>query len=162
MQTAYKEILEQLSTELPELKWIDLDRGQIDQPNDHYTVAFPAVFISFNDIPWDGIGQKLYAGNCTISFRLAFQSYNDSNNNTPESVREAALLELGIRQKLNAVLEGLTGSNFNELKHANTNQEPRDDGLLVFNESYSCLLMDGSAVSDKKKVDDVGVNVSRV
>lgn len=159
MQTAYKDLLEQLQAKIPGLRWIDLDRGQIDDPEGNYTLDFPAVLISFGEIPWNSIGEKVNHGSAHITFRLAFKSYNDSNNLTPESIRETALQELGIRQDLNAALQGFSGSNFNELQHTGTMQEPREDGMLVFSETYSTMLVDNSAIKTWQEKEDIAVSI---
>lgn len=159
MQTAYKEIMERIQARIPGVRWIDLDRGQIDDPENHYTIDFPAILISFGDIPWGSIMEKVNHGECEITLRIAYKPYNDSSNHTPETIRDQALTELGIRQSLNATLQGFAGSNFNELQHVGTSQEPREDGMLVFAETYKTLLVDNSAAKNWQQVEGVELSV---
>lgn len=159
MEVTYKELLTRLKTEVPALRWIDLDRGQLEDPEGNYTFDSPAVFISFGTIGWGSIGERVEHGQAELSFRIAFKSYHDTNNHTPESVVGLAMTDLAIRKNVCAALHGFEGTNFNALQHTGTVQEPRDDGLLVFTETYQTMMRSTNNIT-KTEVDPVHLQIT--
>ena len=43
IDTLYKEIRNQLKAAVSALKWVDLEAGQIDNPESSYLIPYPAV-----------------------------------------------------------------------------------------------------------------------
>ena len=73
MKIIYGALLAQLKTEVPELKWIDLDEGQLDgNGGERPAIAFPAALIGINFLKCDTI----YVVNC-------FQKFVSSSENPP-------------------------------------------------------------------------------
>lgn len=65
MKIIYGALLAQLKTEVPELKWIDLDEGQLDgNGGERPAIAFPAALIGINFLKCDTI----YVVNCFQKF----------------------------------------------------------------------------------------------
>ncbi len=146
MDVIYANLLALLSTKIPDLNWIDLDQGQIDFPADHYPISYPACLIDFEDTEWEDIGQGMQGGTATISFRIAFRIYQDSNNHTQADSRKAGLDKLKLINTIHATLHGYAGTNYNALTRTRQFTEKRQDGLKVVAMQYSTYIKDSSAM----------------
>jgi hypothetical protein len=111
MKTLYLKLTELLS-EIPELKYIDLNCGQLQEEKP--PIAYPAVLINLNanstDI--DGLFQ-LYTG--TIELTIVCKILSESNNNAPENVRERSLKYLELSEKIWKKLQGYNDADFDKI-----------------------------------------------
>ena len=159
MDTVYADLINRLSKAVPDLRWIDLDQGQIDFPADNYPIDFPALLIDFTNTEWEDIGQQIQGGEMMISFRTAFRLYEDMNNHTPEESRNAGLQKLQLLKTIHKALQGFAGANYNRLSRIRTFTEKREDGLKVITMQYSTYITDNSARESfiEQKVDNLDV-----
>lgn len=158
MDILFKSISERLSTEVPELRWIDWEQGQIDtNMESSYPVQFPAVLIDFPSISWQSIKQGIQDGEVTLQVRVIFDVYEDFNTESPN--RDLALGRLKLINKIHKALHNFSGNilqnngiyedtHFNSLERTSTSSEQRDDGLKVINMFYITLLRDKSGMKD--------------
>ena len=145
METAYKNILEHLQAKITDLRWIDLDIGQLDDPDNHYQLDYPCVLINFRTPTWRSIGGGVQMGNTMITLRIAMRVYQDMNNHTPADIRNAGINHLTLTKVIHKHLQGWDTEIFSALNRISSEQEQRDDGLLVVNAVYTTELMDNSA-----------------
>ena len=160
MEIAYQNILDKLTTEVPELRFIDLDGGQLEAPEDHYQPDLPAAFIRFSMPRIQTVGPKFQQIHAEVYVRVAFQVYEDMNNLTPESLRTSALDKLKITKKVHKALQGYIGDNFNAMDRFNQEQEDRQDGLIVFRIGYRTYMKDDSAMDDTTTKEGVSVTIN--
>lgn len=135
MKTIYNAILQNLSAEVPEIRFIELNTGQLEDPAGSYVTPFPCVLIQFSEIVWAGIGGGIVAGDATITVKVAFQIWEDINNITPEEIYYNGIERLEIVNRVFACLQNMTGDNFNELQVTGTNDETRPN-IVIFTETY--------------------------
>jgi len=158
IDTIYKDLLGQLDSRVPDLRWIDYDQGQIDYPAEHYPIDFPAVLIDFENTDWEDLGRQIQGGDITIGFRVAFRLYEDLNNHTPADSRNAGLQKLQLLTTIHKALQGFAGANYNRLSRIRTFTEKRNDGLKVIVMQYATYLTDESALTTvEQKVDNLDV-----
>lgn len=146
----YAAIRDQVKQELTGVKWIDLDSGQLDNPEQNYPFPFPAVFIDFPNIDWQDAGERMQDGDVQVNCRIAFRIYNQTHGNTQDNAydtftkaMDALAMVTTIHSKLQGFSDGLT---FNRLSRISTTTEKREDGLKVFNMVYTCSARDKSAM----------------
>ncbi len=159
MEDTYKELLERFAAKVPELKWTDLDYGQLDNPEEHYMPDYPAAFVRFSMPGASTIGENVQHMDSEIHVRVAFRTWADMNNKTPEVVRNNALTTLTILKKIHAALQGYIGENFNALDRLSVEQEARDDGKLVFEMVYGSMIIDNSALPVRVQHDDLTLDL---
>lgn len=147
MDILYKDLLERLDDQVPELRWIDYDQGQIDFPAESYPVDFPALLIDFENTEWEDVGQLVQGGTLTISFRTAFRLYEDMNNHTPAESRNNGLLKLRLLNKIHKALHGFGGEHYNGLSRTRQFTEKREDGLKVVVMQYETYIRDAHAMT---------------
>lgn len=97
------DLLELLETEVPELRWIDADEGQLDYYTDERPpVAWPCclVELSMPDTR-DLSSMGTVPQRCTLRtvLTIAFNDCASLNTHTPGSVRETALKRFDLLEK---------------------------------------------------------------
>jgi hypothetical protein len=158
MKTVYKALLERIRIKVPQIRWIDLDRGQLTFPKENYTIDFPAVLISFGQTDWGSIGEGVRQGDCPVTIRIAFPLYYDTNNHTADYIRDQGLDQMSIVDDVDQALDGFSAENFNQLQLLHSYQEEGQEGFLVFNYTYMILV---SKVPESDKIQKtVGASVS--
>lgn len=158
IDTLYAAILEKIKDDVTAVKWIDLDSGQLDNPERNYPFAFPAVFIDFPEITWSDLGERRQDGDVQINVRVAMRIINQTHGNTQDTAYDTFTQAMNALKLLNTIhskLHGFSdGTNFGRLIRLATSTERRDDGLKVFNMIYSCRVMDLSAQKTYTTVPD--------
>jgi hypothetical protein len=135
------DICDRIESEVPELKWIDLDNGDIDIQTERPPVAFPACFIdiSYPNCEDQADSEQLVRANIII--RLAFQPQGASNNKSP--VRARALEIFDIVEKVHSALQGWHNAGaFSTLSRISASAERRRDGLKVYRLLYQTTFID--------------------
>ncbi|MBS1641562.1 MAG: hypothetical protein JSR11_03705 [Bacteroidetes bacterium] len=151
----FKSIANRLSN-IEELRWIDLEVGQLEIPLESYPVQFPCALIDFPVIDAQQELERNQQLLTTIQIRIGIDLYEDlhmvDGNATPD--REAALERLQILTKVHKCLQGYEEDYFTPLVRMNVQTERRDDGIKVFSILYGTVAKDDSAA-----VEVEGLNV---
>lgn len=125
MKTLYLKLI-QLLSEIPELNYIDLNCGQLQEEKP--PISYPAVLINLNanstDI--DGLFQ-LYTG--TIELTIVCKLLSESNNNAPEEVREKSLRYLELTENIWKKLQGYNDAYFDKITHLTVRDQNIRKGL---------------------------------
>lgn len=85
----YTHVAEVLTSEIEELQWADLDRGQLEYPEHFESLILPAVLINLSEgIGWQSLTQGKQIGEVDVSLKIVVRLpepiyYNSriSNNN---------------------------------------------------------------------------------
>jgi len=161
MDRLFQQIQLHLTTNVPELKWIDLDQGQLEIPEEQYPVQFPACLIEFPNVPsWQSLSHGLQIGDATITFRIAFDIYNDTHKDAPDI--DAALSKLQLINKIHKHLHYFEGDHFNKLERIASFQEKRQDALTVIIMQYNTNIRDAHAVPqyENTTIDDLQLTLN--
>lgn len=68
---SYYDLAGAIRDAMPDLAWIDIDKGQFDNPENFNTVLLPGLLIKFSAIEWETLGQKRQLGDGTVTLKLA-------------------------------------------------------------------------------------------
>jgi hypothetical protein len=153
----------QLQTEVPELRWIDFDHGQLEIEGDRPAVSFPCVLIDFNGSQFSQLLQNIEtADNCVIQIRIAFAPYSNTNQLTPVDSKAKALNYFEIENKVYRALKGWYATLFdadeNEyaicqpLNRIADATEKREDTLRVRNLLFATSYEDDTANTTLRSV----------
>jgi hypothetical protein len=161
MDIIYRSIVKRLQTEIPELRWIDLEGGQLEAPEESYPVQFPAVFIDFPSIQYQSLQRGAQQGIATIAIRVAFDIYEDFHGTAPDI--ETAANRLQLLNSIHKALHGYSGmalevkntegevtgyedNYFSRMVRQSMTAEKRSDGLKVYEISFLTNLRDRVAM----------------
>jgi len=143
MKKIYELIANRLK-EIEEIRFIDMDNGQLDYYEYRAAVDFPACLISIDYPSCDNIGLT-GAQQChvNIGIRLVAQVFDDTNIAAPEDVRNRALAIYDIMDKIQESLQWWKPDEFlSKLTRKNATREKREDGLMVLNINYITDIVD--------------------
>lgn len=131
----FLDIANRLEVQVPELRWIDWDSGELELVTERHQVAFPACMmdIIYPRCEDQTSTEQLVTAN--VILRVAFQPQGATNNNSP--VREAAMAAFGVLDKIHAALQGWHNEgSFSTLSRTSASRERRRDGLKVYRLQY--------------------------
>lgn len=139
MEKLLESLIDLFGQEMPELRTVDEDYGQLEMINqenrDTYPLTFPAVLIDAPDVSWSNIGGLSQKGTATIRVRLIIDCYDDTHygSNTTELIAERAAL----RAKVHKLLQGYRIEDITELIRTNSRFYTWDHGIKVYEQTYT-------------------------
>ncbi|MES1223385.1 MAG: hypothetical protein ABUT20_48265, partial [Bacteroidota bacterium] len=143
----YIAIQKRIAALVPEIKWIDLDVGQLENYGERPAVQFPCVLIDFPGATYSNLSQGVQLWDGNISTRLGFDPFSNTNHLTPDAVKFKGLEYLEIEQKLYAALSGFTADdNMQPLVRISDATEGRDDKFRVRQTLFTSAAEDETAM----------------
>jgi len=144
MKTIYKDILSQLQTAVPAIRWIDFDTGQLES-SERPPVAFPCALISISVTSAKDITD--HTQDCTgrVRARLAFDQQMRTESVATPGIREVALSPYDVISDVYAALQGWTSGNFSPLSRVRQDREPSKHGLFIYLIEFSIEFEDQTA-----------------
>ena len=132
-----------LEAQVPEVRWIDADEGQINSQNNRPPVVFPCVLIDMTYPQTEALNAQSEKIRVQFSLRIAFEGYGQTSSVAPEEVRERALERLDILEKIHRTLQWWSYERqINPLRRQRVITERRQDGLKVYNMIYESAFVD--------------------
>ncbi len=138
MFNIYKQIADRLRANIPGLKTIDADTGQLADPEKAYPLLFPAVLIDLDNIDWSTLGNKMQSGKSNIAITVAVLPVNQSHQDSPTI--EGFVEQMEIINQVYAVLESFIGLN-----RIKTFRQKRYDTIQAYTHIFTNKLTDNSA-----------------
>lgn len=152
-----------IETDVPEIKWVDQDFGQLELPVDRAPVNFPCVLIDFLNTPYDQQSEHMQSGNVTIQIRLGFAPFGNSNGFTPAKYRQLAISYYDIEAKLYTVLQGFTADDIMQpLTRTLAASEGREDTYRVRVMNFTTWFQDNSDVKETVTISRPPVDIENV
>jgi len=140
MKTLYLKTLAKLQ-EITDLKYIDLDTGQLDAPDadGRYPVNFPCALIGVQiprarDHNQAGSKQEVEA---LINIRLGVDFSGNTSSTTPEGVRAESLGYFELADLIWEKLQGWKDSELSQFSRVSAREERRGDRVKVVNIPFS-------------------------
>lgn len=141
------DLLELLETEVPELRWIDADEGQLDYYTDERPpVAWPCCLVEFS-MPdtRDLSSMGTVPQRCTLRavLTIAFNDCASLNTRTPKSVRDTALKRFDLLEKIKQTIHGRWLDHFQQ-PYMRRSCVPlkREDGLKVYEMTFEAAVIE--------------------
>ncbi|MEM1369265.1 MAG: hypothetical protein AAGG02_14915 [Cyanobacteria bacterium P01_H01_bin.15] len=139
MDRVFQVISNKITSDVPELRWVDFDLGQLEQ--EQPPVSWPCALISFQAPQFQNLSRLAQQAELLIAVRLAFRVFERTHSVAQDQFRQIGLQHFSTIKKVHAALHGMDGENFKGLARASFATEPRAD-LRVYNLIYSCLFTD--------------------
>lgn len=131
-------IQNRLIAQVPELKLVDFDLGQLEQ-EELPPLDYPAALIGFTDSIIAELGGRSQQGEATIVVRLVFRVFERTSSVVAGQFRTVGLQHLDIVDKVKWALHGFSGTEFAPLSHRNFRTEPRADLRIYDLEFYTLV-----------------------
>lgn len=151
LQSFFAQLLQklqtQITTQVPAIKWVDQDLGQLEYYDQRPAVSWPCVLIDFGNTNYDEMQGNVQLGNAQFTLRLGFPSFSPSQAGAPDSVKEQALQYYELEQLLYQAIQGYNADGLMQPCTRISAQTERREGdnfrvrVIVFN----TIFMDDSA-----------------
>lgn len=156
------DISERLSAE-EDLRWIDLEAGQLEIPEEEWPVQFPCALIDFPNTDFIDESRGNQQGNFMVQIRLGIDLYEDlhmvDGNDSPD--KATAIKRLQILTRIHKLLHGFETEYCTPLTRTGIQTERRDDGIKVFAMIYVCAAKDDSAAEVQTQITGVQLSVNK-
>jgi len=144
MKTIYTAVMERLK-ETKELKWIDLDEGQLEYYDERPSVAFPCALIGISLDKCENIYSSVQLCEASVTVRIAQNiPVRRTNSVASGSVRGTALERYNLIDEVYKVLQGFGTEEFNPLARVRQYKETRQ-GLFVYRIEFGTEFKDLTA-----------------
>lgn len=139
--------ISELLAEIAELRWVDLEAGQLEIPMEEYPVQFPCGLVDFPSSEYQDETHGNQAGLMNITIRLAVDMYEDLHmiDGATAPDRGAGVKGINIKTKIHQKLHGMETDYSSPMVRTSVQTERRDDGLKVWAINYQCAVKDDSA-----------------
>ncbi len=139
------EIMARIKSQLPDVRYINADLGQLDFYETRPAVSFPCVLIDFENFTFAHQGEACQMAEGTVKVRLAHTPFSNSSSINDTEVREKALSYLDTEYRLNRALHAWQGESFGYLMRVAADTEKREDDIRVRELRYTTCFQDNSA-----------------
>lgn len=125
----YYDISNQLAT-VEALRWIELEAGQLEIPEESYPVQFPCALVDFVHGDAEDETENNQQLHLIIQVRLGLDLYEDLHmaDNVAAPDRAIAIKRLSIITAIRKCLHGWQSDYFTPLRFTGISTERRDDG----------------------------------
>jgi len=147
LATIFLKIQEHIKNEVPEVKWVDQDFGQLEFYKDRPAVLLPCVLIDMEDTDYEDETAKIQTGETKLIIRLCCAAYSDAASPRQQLQKELALQYLNIEHRLNKALHTWCDNElFTPMMRKKAITEKRDDNLRVRAIKYVFNFNDNTAM----------------
>lgn len=144
MKTIYKQVAQQLKTEVPALRWIDFDTGQLES-SERPPVALPCALITISLERTIDITETIQECTGTVRIRLAFDQQMKTDQATPPQHRNTALQPYDVIADVHKALQGFSTEHFDPLSRVRQGKENSRHKLFTYMIDYKVEFDDETA-----------------
>ncbi len=113
MKKLYLQLLELLS-EIPEIQYVDLNYGQLQEEKP--PISYPAVLVNLSSQTLDDVQDIFQILSGTMELTVIYKMAGESNGNAPKEAQEQALAYLELSEKIYRKLQGFEDNGFDVFK----------------------------------------------
>lgn len=155
MEKLLLNLIRHIGKNMPQLKVVDEDYGQLEmldqEDRDTYPLTFPAVLIDAPEVSWSNLGELGQKGDATVRARLIIDCYDDTHATSETEGRIQEREEM--RRRLFLLLQGHRIDGESVLIRTYSRFYTFNHGIKVYEETYSLELTE--------RPDNTKVTVSR-
>ncbi len=96
----YLDLSAYLKAQVPELKLIDMDFGQLENFEYKPNVAFPCSLIDFVNADYSNLSELAQVGDIIVQIKLGFAPFSQTSQAAPMSVKDKGLDYFNLEQKV--------------------------------------------------------------
>jgi hypothetical protein len=148
----YLALATHLKQNMPAIKWIDLDLGQLDGYKERPALIFPCVLIDFTQAQYRQEGQQVQWTDFNIVVRLGFENWNATNADAPAFVQQDGLEYFELEHELVRVLNAFSADGaVQPLTRISAITERREDMYRVREITFTTATEDDSMMQPVNK-----------
>ena len=149
----FTSIMTKLTSDVPELRYIEQDFGQLESYEMRPAVSWPCCLVDIEEGKFSDQGNfKIQLAEGLVSLRIGLVKYTDTNNLTPPNIRAASLQYYELENKVYTALHGWNPPGFSKLLRRANGTEKRDDDIRVRIIKFAVSYTDYSAKDQLERV----------
>lgn len=143
MKELFQSIQNKLKINVPALKYVDENWGQIDSYAPNHPVKYPLALISLDNIQWSNRGQLQQYGEGVVSITVATLKLGNTSANAPQTQKDTGYAIYELLHQIHLQLHGWkpTGA-VNAMLRKSTTAISREDGMQQFRLDFAVLVND--------------------
>ena len=146
MDIILTDVIARLTSEVPELKYIDEDWGQLDDYSPNFPVKWPCALADCFAANWQNMGNKGQLGLANIVITYADIKLSNSSAKAPANQKANSLLFHTLKKKIYQALHGWTGhQHYTALIRTAERRIKRNDGVRAIELIFTVEIKDVSA-----------------
>lgn len=130
--------------QLQKLRWVDMDKGQLEFYQTRPSVAFPCALIKIEINKTEDLGNNIQRCYGSGTIRLAFDYVGETSAKTPTALRKQSLEYFELVKAVYLAVQGKKGG-VGKFSRSFAREENRPDGLKVLNIPFATVWLDKSA-----------------
>ena len=130
--------------QLKKLRWVDMDKGQLEFYETRPAVAFPCALIKVEITKTENLGNNVQRCFGRGTIRIAFDYVGETSAKTPEALRQQSLEYFELLKGVYLAIQGKIGGT-GKFDRQSAAEENRPDGLKVLNMPFTTVWIDKSA-----------------
>lgn len=128
----FEAILKRIQEQVPEVRYINQDLGQLENYEIRPAVSWPCVLLDFDDFDFSDAGNDLVqVGEGFVQVRVGLVQYSQSDNLVPDNIRANSLKYFDVADRINKALHGWAPEGCSRLLRRKSVTEKRDDDIRV-------------------------------
>ncbi len=141
MRHVLESITGRLQEEVPELRYVAEDWGQLDFYEDKPPVKFPCALVSVSNIKFEAQTAGVRYATMTVLIRVADAPSVSGTMAAPKGYRDRAFSILDLMDRIGNALYAFGGEDFDELKQREITHYGREDAIreyaMTFETAYA-------------------------
>lgn len=147
MKQLLTDILNRIKTDVPAIKYVDEDWGQLDYYSPAPPVQFPAAIVDCVSVTYTNEGKLVQLGDVQVRIRIADQKLTNSSGKAPQTQRNQAFAIYDLLATMHAKLHGWpTNKHYTRLVRQTLKRVVRNDGMRVHELVYTTRIVDDGAM----------------
>ena len=142
MESLLTDLINLITENMPELKVVDEDYGQLEaleqENQDQYPLTFPAVLIDASSVEWSNIGGPNQKGTATVRVRLIIDCYDDTHGTS--GTTHLITLREEKRRELHKLLQRHRIGEDSALIRTNSRFYTANHGIKVYESTYTATV----------------------
>jgi hypothetical protein len=146
MKQILNSILDRLTTEIPALKYVDENWGQLDYFAPQHPVKYPCALADIDNAQWSNIGNLCQTGLAQVRITVANLRLGNTSKAAPSTQREKAFEIVDLMGNVHRALHGWTPTEHaGRLTRTATRLVQREDGIKQYEILFSLQIADETA-----------------
>lgn len=145
----FLDIQQRLASQVPDIKFIDLDTGQLEYKKEDMrpAVLLPCALIDFVHVDYDELSGYAQIATATVRVRLAVDPFTQATHYFSDPQKETALNFFNLEHNANKALHGYANTEYyTPLARKRVQTELRNDKLRVIVMDYTTSFNDDTAM----------------
>lgn len=138
MKALYSTILERIKSQVPEIKMIDFEMGQLEtlENDQRPSVLFPCCLIDIDYTNCEDESDTTQQVEARVTLKFAFQQQNNTDSLATSAKRNAGLLVFDTIEKAHVALQGYSTDQFSNFSRRSMTPDRRFVGIKVVDVVY--------------------------